>query len=353
MDQSITEQRIQAKNHHHENGYSFRNVWSTWRDIPAWEFTRYYFGSGPSIQALTSEASLAKINIDQQLPIVHPECHVYPQNPGDIQVTWCGHSSFLLRINGPTPLTVLTDPVFGDRASPLSFAGPKRYRSVPIKIGQITPKVDVVVLSHDHYDHLCRQTIGELEQFHQPVYYVPLGFNHLERFGVPTERVVKLDWYTEATHDGYKFIFVPAQHHSGRRFIDAMQSLWGGWIIQFPVEHQEVTVNRKIYFAGDTAYCTVFKDIGQRYGPIDLGIIPIGAYGAPEYREFLKVQHVDVPEAVKIFHDTQCQKAIGCHWGTFALTNEPLLQPRDLLREEAARQQIDFTTMNHGQTLIV
>ncbi|MEZ5661810.1 MAG: MBL fold metallo-hydrolase [Burkholderiaceae bacterium] len=254
--------------------------------------------------------------------------------------TWIGHASTWLRLSG---VNVLTDPHFGDRASPLSWIGPVRRVPVPLSIAEM-PHVDVVVISHNHADHLDEGTILALrdQAGGAPLFLVPLGLRDwfTER-GVAS--VQALDWWDTHEVSGLRFSFVPAQHWSGRSLTDRNRSLWGGWVIQ--------DANTRVYFAGDTGYSRDFAEIGARFGRFDLALIPVGAY---EPRWFMSDQHVNPEEAVMIHQDVGAQLSVGVHWGTFELTDEPLDQPIGDLAAALKKYDIDptaFRLLRHGETI--
>ena len=227
-------------------------------------------------------------------------------------ITWIGHSTMLLHANGKT---ILTDPIFSDRCSPVQFLGPKRYSYPTIYIESL-PKIDLVVISHNHYDHLDKNSVKSLGKDSATVWYVPLGlkkwFNQLN-----IKNVIELDWFDEERQDNVKIICLPSQHWSKRSLFKSFDTLWSSWFIKIG--------NFKFWFAGDTGYNKIqFKHIGDNYGPFDLTAIPIGAY---EPRWFMKDFHVNPEESIFIHNDTKSKKSIGMHFGTFVLTTEPILEP--------------------------
>jgi N-acyl-phosphatidylethanolamine-hydrolysing phospholipase D len=254
-------------------------------------------------------------------------------------VTWIGHATLLLQIGG---VNVLTDPHLTERASPFDFIGPKR-RVPPALTFEELPHIDIVVISHNHYDHLDRETVERLsnQPGGPPRFFVPLGvqpwFNSL---GIHS--VVEQDWWEHSEHMGVKVNFVPVQHWSARTRYDVNETLWGGYLL----EHQGF----KFFFAGDTGYSANFKDIGSRLGPVDLAAIPIGGY---EPRWFMKAMHVNPEEAVKIHQDVRARSSIGIHWGTFELTDETIDEPPKRLAVALKEANIDpqrFFVLKHGET---
>jgi L-ascorbate metabolism protein UlaG (beta-lactamase superfamily) len=233
-----------------------------------------------------------------------------------VKVTFINHTSFLIQGDGTN---ILLDPVFSERSSPFQFAGPKRMRPPGIRFADL-PKIDVVILSHNHYDHLDLDTLRKLEAEHQPQYIVPLGVKALlTRHGF--RRCVELDWWDSHDVGPLRVQSVPAQHFSGRGTLDRDRTLWCGYIISMNFG--------TIYFAGDTGYNPItFKKIGERIQNIDISIIPIGAY-KPVW--FMSPVHCSPEEAVKIHLDVRSKQSIASHFGTFPLADEAQEEPvRDL-----------------------
>ena len=253
------------------------------------------------------------------------------------QVTWIGHSTFLLQVNG---LNILTDPIFAERASPVSFAGPKRLVALPIELDEL-PKIDAVVISHNHYDHLDEFTIKSLGE--TPHYYVPEGLSAwFEEQGISADKVTELAWWENArVADGLVVTAMPSQHWSSRSLFDRHLTHWASWHLQFD--------NLSMWFAGDTGYNNVdFKEIGERTGGVDFAMIPIGAW---KPRSFMSAYHVNEAEAVQIHKDINAKQSVGMHWGTFPLTAEGPDEPRRNLATLASELKgSQFDTMVHGTT---
>jgi N-acyl-phosphatidylethanolamine-hydrolysing phospholipase D len=257
-------------------------------------------------------------------------------DPNRIQITWIGHSTFLIQADG---VNILTDPIFNDRSSPFSFGGIRRLVPPGLKLEDLPP-IHVVMISHNHYDHLDKHTLERLGN--RPAYFVPLGVaQSLKREKI--ENVVELDWWQASSSAGLKLNSVPVQHFSGRTPFDRNETLWSGWIIEGKTG--------KIFFAGDTGYSPVFKEIRGRFGPMKISIIPIGAYRP---RWFMKPVHVDPPEAVRIHQDINSQQSIASHWGTFKLSDEPIGEPQRYLEKALKDVGLDekkFIIMKFGETL--
>jgi N-acyl-phosphatidylethanolamine-hydrolysing phospholipase D len=237
-------------------------------------------------------------------------------------VTWIGHATALVQASG---LNVLTDPIFSLRASPVQFLGPARAQPPGIVLADL-PRIDVVLISHNHYDHLDRRSILALQgqAGGAPLFLAPIGIKAwLERLGV--ERALELDWWEKHVHAGVEFHFTPAQHWSGRGFHDRNKTLWGAWTAIGKDFHW--------FFSGDTGYSQDFSDTRRHFadrqtetrgGGFDVALIAVGAC-LPRW--FMQMQHVDLDEAVQVHLDLGAKCSVGVHWGTFALADDPLDQP--------------------------
>ncbi len=257
-------------------------------------------------------------------------------------VTWIGHSSTLVQLGG---MTVLLDPVLSPRVGPGGRIGVKRLVAPALHLHQLPP-IDVVVVSHDHYDHLDKRTLRGLarQAGGPPTAVAPLGLRrHLAPQGLP---VVELDWWQSTTFAGLEVMLTPAQHWSGRSLHDRLRTLWAGVALLSP--------GGNVFYPGDTAYASFFREIGTRLaarGGVDLALLPIGAY-APRW--FMAPQHIDPAEAVRIHQDLHAKRSLGIHWGTFQLSDEPPDEPPRLLREAAAAAGLapeTFITIAVGETL--
>lgn len=272
-----------------------------------------------------------------------PDLIFLKNNRTEETLTWIGHSTFLWQYRG---VNVLTDPHLTSRASPVSFAGPKRMVPPAISIDDFPP-IDVVVISHNHYDHLDKKTILGLlkkQKATPPLFLVPLGMKSwFEDIGVK-RKVVELDWWQNHQVGEWKYHAVPVQHWSRRGLGDTNEVLWAGWVIEAP--------GKRLFFAGDTGYSKDFQDIGHRFGSMDLSLIPIGAY-APRW--FMKDMHCNPEEAVQIHLDVNSHLSVGMHWATFFnLTDEPLEEPQKRLREAVRKWNLtegSFLTLKHGETM--
>ena len=246
-----------------------------------------------------------------------------------IRVTAVGHASLLIQAAG---VNILTDPVWSDRASPLSFVGPRRVTAPGVAFDDLPP-IDVVLLSHCHYDHLDVATLRRLQAVHAPLMAMPLGNDAIVRAAAPDARCVVGDWWDRLPlGGGVQSVPTPAYHWANRSPRDVRMALWSG--------HYVTTPAGSVWFAGDTGYGdgAVFADVRRRLGAPDVALIPIGAY---EPRWFMAAQHVDPAEAVRIFRDVDAARALGIHWGTFQLTDEARDAPPQALAAALAEAEID------------
>ncbi|OQO10595.1 hypothetical protein B0A48_03893 [Cryoendolithus antarcticus] len=332
---------------------------------------------------------------DKEFPVRRPE-FLPSRESKSLRATWLGHACYYVEF--PGGLRALFDPVFEDRCSPFSFMGPKRYTEAPCMIEDI-PLIDVVIISHSHYDHLSHPTILKIAKGHPNVhFFVPLGNKAwFHKCGVKTENVTELDWWEErdiklsdtssrATTTSHEssvsksvssgsdpfgdpsihatISCLPSQHTSARTPFDKSHTLWASWSI--------TSGGKKLWFGGDTGYrkvpelpadvfdygpefdhlpmCPVFKEIGELRGPFDLGLIPIGAY---DPRFVMSAMHANPYDSVNIFVDTKCNRAMGIHWGTWVLTEEDVLEPPRVLKKALEWKGLDegvFGTCDIGES---
>ncbi|HEV2088566.1 MAG TPA: MBL fold metallo-hydrolase [Cryptosporangiaceae bacterium] len=250
----------------------------------------------------------------------------------EVVVTWVGHASFVVQIDG---LTVLTDPIWSD-----AMPGVPRRVTPPGVAWSELPPIDAVVISHNHYDHLDAPTIRRLPR-DTPIFAPAALGSWFTRRGFVD--VTELDWWEASELVGVEFAFVPAHHWSKRGLTDTCRSLWGGWVIT----GQD---GRRIYFAGDTGYGHWFGEIGERYPGIDLALLPIGAYD-PEW--FMQPVHMNPEEAVRACGDLGTPRMASMHWGTFMLTREPLTEPLERIRaawDAAGHDRTDLWDLAVGES---
>ena len=340
-----------AKAHHAREGFQNNYTGAVNKSIGElvrWQFERLAQGlpkppDAPTPLAAPDLESIKRYQSDFALnPLTPP------------MMTWVGHATVLMQAGG---LNVLTDPVFSKRASPAQWVGPERVQPPGIAIADLPP-IDVVVISHNHYDHLDHQSVLDIARHVEslqgrPLFLVPLGLKAwFADLGLPNTR--ELDWWDTHTERGVTFTLTPAQHWSSRGIGDRNQTLWGAWAVTAPDLHW--------YFAGDTGYSKDFLDTAARFAPqhsagqgggFDLALIPLGAY---QPRWFLAEQHVNPEEAVQIHEDLKAKQSVGIHWGTFALSDESLDQPpKDLAIARAAKNisSGDFSVMAIGETRVL
>jgi L-ascorbate metabolism protein UlaG (beta-lactamase superfamily) len=236
-----------------------------------------------------------------------------PPNPGpnDVVVTFVGHATFLIQVPGTN---LLIDPMYSKRAGPVSFAGPRRVRAPGVRFDDL-PTISLVLLSHNHYDHCDLRTLQLLERRFHPLVVTPLGNGRLLR-SAGILQVEEIDWWETTSAALLPITLTPAQHFSARSTFDRNRALWGGFLIE--------AGGHRILHAGDSGYGPHFREIAARLGPIDLALLPIGAY---EPRWFMKDIHMNPPEAVQAHLDLEARQSIAMHFGTFQLTSEGIEEP--------------------------
>jgi N-acyl-phosphatidylethanolamine-hydrolysing phospholipase D len=318
-----------APSHHRERG--FANLNPEYRSPNFWTLQRFRavriwrWATGQGRQAAA-------------YPSVLNDGHALRDNRAEPTLTWVGHATFLVQLEG---LNVLTDPQWSDRASPFSWTGPRRLTPPGLPF-EALPPIHVVVISHDHYDHLDVETVRRLAATHRPRFLVPLGLKAwLAELGITD--VDELDWWDSRPMQGLTLTLVPAQHWSARTPFDANRRLWGGWVI--------AGTDRRLYFSGDTGYfAPMFSEIADRLGPFDLATIPIGAYMPPEIMRF---SHTTPEQAVQAFLDVRARVMVPNHYGTFDLADEPFEEPPVRLEAEARRMGLGpdrVWLLRHGET---
>lgn len=297
------------------HGLTLRSTW----DLVKWKFT-------------TKPARWPRKVKNERIP--HLAARV---ESGQAVLTFVNHVTMLVQVNG---LNVLTDPVWSERVSPFQWAGPRRIRRPGIALKDL-PKIDVVLISHNHYDHLDLRTVRKLFKRHDPLFLCALGDGRLLET-VKDLRYRELDWYQNVEQGGSRFTFLPSEHWSARGVSDRNLSLWGSFMIEAP--------GYSVYFGGDSGYSPHFADIARKFPKIDLALLPIGAYSP---RWFMKQHHMDPQDAVKAHKDLKALRSIGIHFGTWQLTDEGLDVPVRELREavrEAGLAEGEFDVMKEGET---
>lgn len=256
---------------------------------------------------------------------------------GELSITFVNHSTLLVQVDG---LNILTDPIWSERCSPFPWLGPKRVIPPGIAFSDLPP-IDIVLVTHNHYDHMDVPTLQLLEQKHRPLFFVPKGnARYLRKKGL--RQVEEMDWWEDAQPlPGLTLSFVPAQHFTRRSLFDRNKTLWGGFVIQGR--------SKPIYFAGDTAYGPHFQQIRQEFGPFRVACLPIGAY-LPRW--FMSSVHMGPEEAVQAHRDLEAEVSIPIHFGTFQLSDEDLLQPVEELRHLLSQQSLpeqSFLVLHPGE----
>jgi L-ascorbate metabolism protein UlaG (beta-lactamase superfamily) len=252
--------------------------------------------------------------------------------------TFIGHSTFLIQT---TTGNLLTDPMYSQRAGPLNLLGPRRVRQPAVPFDDLPP-ISTVLLSHNHYDHCDLRTLRMLAERFDPIVVTPLGNGALVR-SAGIRRVEELDWWQEAKTSALPIVLSPAQHFSARSPLDRNRALWGGFML--------MAAGRRIFFAGDTAYARFFCDVRERFGPIDLALLPIGAY---EPRWFMQIVHMNPAEAVQAHLDLGASESVGMHFGTFPMTTEGIDDPLRALEDACRTRDIPrsrFRTLGFGESV--
>ena len=289
-------------------GASREQLLPTVAGSPQWSDGRFHNTmESPALAPTTASKGLLRQMHEQRhngrpgaaVPLATPKI---PAEAGELAVTWFGHASALLEVDGRR---VLVDPVWGERVSPSPLIGPTRLHPVPGELADLPP-VDAVLISHDHYDHLDLPTVRELVRLSAAPFVVPLGIGaHLRVWGVPEERIVELDWNASTTVGGLTLTCTEARHFSGR-YLYRDTTLWASWAIAGP--------RHSVFFGGDTGYTPAFAAIGAQHGPFDLTLLPVGAYN-----EAWHAIHMDPEEAVRAHGDLGGRVMLPIHWATFNL----------------------------------
>lgn len=256
----------------------------------------------------------------------------------EVAITFINHATFSIQLNG---IYILTDPIWSDRASPISWVGPKRVRKPGVKFEEL-PKIDLILISHNHYDHLDIDTLKKLDKRFSPKVFVPIGDKDLIN-SIGIKNVLEFDWWDSSTVNSDTIVsFTPTQHGSARGLFDQNKSLWGSYYIK--------QGDRSIYFGGDAGYSTHYLEIYKRLGAPDIAILGIGAYRP---RWFMKPIHMNPSEAIIAHKDLKAAVSIGMHFGTFQMSSESIDQPKADLVKYLEKEGVDknrFITLNEGET---
>ena len=308
---------VQRPAHHTDNGFANPYLEKSQRGFLKYFKMRYFGGEKYADYAANAH----------KVPTTKADLELI-KNPGEeLQITWIGHATMLVQYQG---INILTDPQFSDRASPVGFAGPKRFNPPALKIEELPP-IDYIVISHNHYDHLDKKSVQTLGS--KPLWLVPLRLKKwFVNKGIKEDRVIEFDWWDKNKINGVIVTATPVQHWSARTFWDRKKTLWASWMLEIE--------DKTVWYSGDTGYNPVqFKEIGKQFPDIDVAMISIGAY---EPRWFMKDMHINPEEAVQIFEDLGSPYSLGIQWGTFQLTAEPIDDPPIKLREALQKKDLPF-----------
>ena len=317
-------QRIRASPNYRDG--KFQNVVPTDMDMPVgtmlgvlWEFAKGASGREPK----------------DTIPTVPFDATAWEAVPdSSFAVCWFGHSSLLIKMEG---ITFLVDPVFGERASTFSFAGPKRFNFQQHMSVALLPKVDVVLLSHDHYDHLDHETMVQLKEMK---FITPLGVGaHLEQWDIPASAITEKDWWESVQLGSLRLTFAPARHFSGRSLTNRFSTLWGSWVFEGRT--------KKIYFGADSGYSPTFKEIGERFGPFDLAMLECGAYD-----QRWKDIHMVPEETAQASLDLRASALMPIHWAKFSLGFHPWKEPIERSTAKAGELGVTLLTPRIGQIVV-
>jgi L-ascorbate metabolism protein UlaG (beta-lactamase superfamily) len=300
---------------------------------------RFFNPTGPRLQPLTAVPRML-LTPRARWPVrIHGAAGQVPaRGSANAVVTFIGHATFLIQTGTGN---VLTDPMFSERAGPFNLFGPRRVRPPAIAFDAL-PSIAVVLLSHNHYDHCDLRTLRMLARRFDPLVLTPLGNARLVR-SAGVRRVEELDWWQPAAAAPLPITLTPAHHFSARGSLDRNRALWGGFLIGAGTQ--------RIYFAGDTAYAPFFRSVRHRLGPIDLALLPIGAY---EPRWFMQSVHMNPAEALQAHIDLEAGESIGMHFGTFQLTTEAIEEPVRALNEAREARNVGravFRTISFGDSV--
>ena len=314
-----------AKSGHYEKGI-FVNQIPTVMDINYWKMINELFKKSPNRKP-------QKAILVEKIDSLVIENHI----DSITQLTWFGHSAFLLEMDGKK---ILIDPMLGESPAPHPMIGPKRYsKDVPIEIEKL-PYIDAIILSHDHYDHLDYESIKKLKD-KVGHYFAPLGVgNHLVKWGIAKEKVNEFNWWESVEFEGINLVCTPARHFSGRGLFDRSTTLWCSWVIEGKKDN--------IYFSGDSGYDTHFKEIGDKYGPFDITLMECG-----QYNEDWKVIHMMPEETIQASIDLQSKLVLPIHWGAFTLAFHDWTDPIERVTKKANEMNIPITTPKIGEVVLI
>jgi len=313
------------KSGNYENG-KFKNEQTTVLSIDIRKLVKRMFENSPDRKP---KRNIIVEKIDS-LEIVNRDRNI-------TQLTWFGHSAFLLEMDGKK---ILLDPMFGQTSAPHPWFGPKRYSTeLPIEVEKL-PSIDAVIFSHDHYDHLDYGSIQKLKAKVRE-FYVPLGVgNHLLEWGVPKERIHELNWWDKIMFNNIELVCTPARHFSGRGIFDRSTTLWCSWVIN--------GANESLYFSGDSGYGPHFKEIGEKHGPFDISLMECG-----QYNEDWRAIHMMPEETVQASIDLKSKLFVPIHWGGFTLAFHDWTDPPERVTKKATELNVPISTPRIGEPIIV
>lgn len=274
----------------------------------------------------------------KDLPVKKIEAQWIEQNKNQLtKLTWFGHSAFLLQLDGKK---ILIDPMLGESPAPHPMIGVKRYnKEIPIEIENL-PFIDFVIISHDHYDHLDYESIMKLKG-KVGKFYMPLGVGaHFKNWGFDENQILELDWWDETMEDNIKLVCTPSRHFSGRGLTDRSATLWSSWVI--------LSEKKKIYFSGDGGFGPHFKEIGDKYGPFDVGLMECGQYN----KNWAQI-HMMPEQTVQATIDVGAQWLVPVHWGAFTLSLHDWTDPIERVSAEAKRKNVNISTPAIGETIVL
>ena len=318
-------ERAQASPHYIEGKFANTRAQPSLKSGEVWGYLKEQFFGG---QVRVPSSAIP-------ITILAP-ASMQPQPQPGLRAIWFGHSSVYIELDG---LRLLVDPVFSDYASPFNGIGPKRFHPPPITMEDL-PKIDAVLISHDHPDHLDMRTVQFLSSGGTR-FFVPLGVGaHFDEWEIPKDRITELDWWESTNIGGLRIICTPAQHYSGRRIFDYMETLWSSWSI--------IGREYRVFYSGDTGFSDHFKQIGDQLGPFDLGIIKIGLYGPGASWIY---SHLDPEDAVKAHIDVRARRMLPVHWGTFNIAFHDWDEPIKRAVKAADEMSVNLVTPRVGEVV--
>ena len=324
----VTPQEIQAYSRSkHWDGEKFCNLEETTMDIP--------FKAIPKL--LYRQLFQRKDRLPaRKIPLVPFNAEEFFAETDASKCVWYGHSALLLRING---LTLLIDPMFGQDAAPIAPFSIKRFNAVSIDLIDVLPEIDILLMSHDHYDHLDLKSIEKLKPKVKK-YAVALGVGrHLKQWGISSEDITEFDWWENAVFKDLTITFTPTRHFSGRGIKDRFKGLWGGWVFNNGKEN--------IWFSGDGGYGKHFTEIGEKLGPFDFAFMECG-----QYNTLWRPIHLFPDESVRAAQDAKAKVLMPVHWGSFNLSDHDWKEPVECFVEECAKATIPFQTPQIGEIFL-